>query len=85
MGRALWFAAGTAAGLYASVKARRAAYRLSTPGVVDQVAALGVGLRAFNSDLRTGMQAREAQLVQRLDGELAAVLPHPALERDSSG
>lgn len=85
MSRALWFAAGTAAGLYASVKARRAAYRLSVPGVVDQAAALGVGLRAFNADLRSGMQAREDQLVRRLDRDLATVVPLPALERVPPG
>lgn len=80
MGRVLWFAAGTAAGVYASVKARRAAYRLSVPGLVDQAAALGVGLRALNADLQTGMQQREAQIADRLDRHLTAV-PAP-LELD---
>ena len=53
--------AGSAAGLYASVKARRAAYRLSTPGLVDQAAALGLGWRAFRSELRDGMETRRAR------------------------
>lgn len=79
MGRVFWFAAGTAAGVYAGIKARRAAYRLSVPGLVDQAAALGVGIRAFNADLQTGMQQREAQIVDRLDRHLTAV---PALELD---
>ena len=59
IGRAVWFAAGAAAGVYGTVKARRAAYRLSGPGMIDQAAALGV--------LRAGMRDREDAVVQRLD------------------
>lgn len=66
-GRALWFAAGAAAGVYGSLKARRAAYRLSGPGIIDQAAALGVGWRAFSADLRHGMQERQDAVVRRLD------------------
>lgn len=62
----MWFVAGSAAGLYASAKARRAAYRLSTPGLVDQAAALGVGWRAFSSELQDGMATRERDVAQRL-------------------
>jgi hypothetical protein len=66
--RVVWFVAGSAAGLYASVKARRAAYRLSTPGLVDQAAALGLGWRAFSSELRDGMEAREGDIARELSG-----------------
>lgn len=87
MSRVAWFAAGAAAGLYASVKARRAAYRLSVPGIVDQAAALGVGLRALNADLRTGMQQREAHLARRLDPPAGMLAPasRRVLERDATG
>lgn len=67
MGRAIWFAAGAAAGVYGTVKARRAAYRLSGPGIIDQAAALGVGWRAFSADLHEGMQERQDAVVHRLD------------------
>jgi len=67
IGRVVWFAAGAAAGAYGTVKARRAAYRLSGPGIIDQAAALGVGWRAFSADLRDGMREREDAVVQRLD------------------
>lgn len=67
IGRATWFALGAAAGVYGSVKARRAAYRLSSPGIIDQAAALGVGWRAFSADLRDGMREREDHVVRRLD------------------
>ena len=65
--RALWFVAGSAAGVYASAKARRAAHRLSVPGLVDQAAALGTGWRAFSAEVRDGMSAKERELERRLD------------------
>ena len=83
IGRAFWFAAGAAAGVYGAAKARRAAYRLSGPGIIDQAAALGVGWRAFSADLRDGMQERQDDVVLRLDETAARQLP-PYLE-DQSG
>lgn len=65
-GRTIWFVAGSAAGVYASTKARRAAYRLSMPGLVDQAAALGVGWRAFSTELRDGIELQEHQVAERL-------------------
>jgi hypothetical protein len=83
IGRAFWFAAGAAAGVYGAAKARRAAYRLSGPGIIDQAAALGVGWRAFSADLRHGMQERQDDVVLRLDEAAARQLP-PYLE-DQTG
>jgi hypothetical protein len=74
IGRAVWFAAGAAAGVYGTVKARRAAYRLSGPGVIDQAAALGVGWRAFSADLRDGMREREDAVLTTLDPAAATHL-----------
>lgn len=62
----MWFAAGSVAGLYASLKAKRAAYRISPSGLVDQASALGVGWRAFSSELQHGMTARERQIAYEL-------------------
>jgi hypothetical protein len=64
--RIVWFVAGSATGVYTAVKARRAAYRLSTPGIVDQAGALGLGWRTFTSELRDGMQSREHEIARRL-------------------
>jgi hypothetical protein len=80
MKRTTWFVAGAAAGLYASVKARRAAYRVSMPGLVDQAAALGVGWRAFASELRSGIAQEEQQVAARLD-QLRTPTP---IERDTA-
>ena len=65
-GRTLWFVAGTAAGVYATAKARRAAYRLSMPGLIDQAAAAGLGWRAFADELRTGMTRYEREVTAQL-------------------
>lgn len=65
-GRVVWFVAGSVAGAVASVKARRAAYRLSMPGLIDQAAALGEGVRAFSEEVRVGMDDRTRQLQQGL-------------------
>lgn len=68
--RIVWFVAGSAAGVYSAAKARRAAYRLSAPGLVDQASALGLGWRAFSQELREGMQHREHDIVRQLSAEL---------------
>ena len=89
-GRALWFVAGSAAGVYASAKARRLAYRVSMPGLVDQAAALGTGWRAFSQEMRDGMDAAEHRLADSLGAaalepgaEPAAQLPGlPAAPHD---
>lgn len=65
-GRVVWFVAGSVAGVYASVKARRAAYRMSMPGLIDQAAALGEGVRAFSAEVRDGMQERTRELEHEL-------------------
>ncbi len=64
----IWFVAGSAAGVYAAAKARRAAYRLSMPGLVDQTAAAGLGWRAFRAELRDGMETREREVAHELSG-----------------
>lgn len=64
--RVMWFVAGTAAGVYASVKARRAAHRLSVPGIADQAAALGLGLRELADEVRDGMEAKQHEVARDL-------------------
>lgn len=79
--RIVWFVAGSAAGVYSTVKSRRAAYRLSTPGLVDQAAALGLGWRAFSAEMQDGMQTRERDIVRRLTDDpltsLSLEVAHP--------
>ena len=66
-GRTAWFVAGTAAGVYATAKARRLAYRMSMPGLIDQAAAAGLGWREFAGELRVGMSRYEREVAARLE------------------
>jgi hypothetical protein len=89
MRRGFWFVAGAGAGVYAMVKARRAAETFTPDGLRDRVAGLGVGAHLFADEVRTGMTERETQLRQQLglvlDGpkELTArAAPAPGTDPD---
>ena len=64
--RALWFAAGTAAGVYATAKARRAAEALTVDGIHDRLTGWFAGARVLRDELRSGAQDKETELRGRL-------------------
>jgi hypothetical protein len=64
--RALWFAAGTAAGVYATTKARRAAEALTVDGIHDRLTGWFAGARVLRDELRSGAQDKETELRGRL-------------------
>lgn len=66
MSRALWFAAGAGAGLYAAVRARRAAEVLTVDGLQDRVGAAVVGLRMFRDEVAQGKADAETDLRDRM-------------------
>ena len=66
MTRALWFAAGAGAGLYAAARARRAAEALSVEGLQDRVGAAVVGLRMFRDEVAQGKADAESGLRARM-------------------
>lgn len=66
MSRALWFAAGAGAGIYAMIRGRRAADALSPDGLRDRVQALGVGARMLREEVARGRVEKEAELRERL-------------------
>jgi hypothetical protein len=66
MSRALWFVAGAGAGVYAVVKARRAAEAVTPEGLRDRFSGAGLGARLFADEVRTGMHEKETELRQRL-------------------
>ena len=66
MSRGLWFVAGAGAGIYAVVKARRAAEAFTPEGMRDRIAGLGVGAHLFGEELRAGMTEKETELRERL-------------------
>lgn len=66
--RMAWFVAGTAAGVYGAIKARRAVYRLSMPGLIDQASALGSAWQYFRSEMEQGMTEKEQEFrIKALD------------------
>jgi hypothetical protein len=70
--RIVWFVAGAASAIYVTVKARKLAYRLSTPGLVDQAEAARAGLREFGAQVRDGMAAKNEKFAAEF---LAGVVP----------
>jgi hypothetical protein len=71
MNRMVWFAAGAGAGVYAMVRARRAAEVLTPEGLSDRLAGLSVGLRLLRDEVSTGMVEKENDLRERLGITLA--------------
>jgi hypothetical protein len=88
MSRTIWFLAGAGAGVYAVLRARRAAEALTPDGIRDRLAALEVGAHLFGEEVRAGMAEKETELRRRLvpalDGapQLAAPAQRPEPERD---
>ena len=83
MSRGLWFLAGSGAGVYAMVRARRAAEVLSAEGLRDRWNGLVVGARMFRDEVAQGRAEAEPDLRARLGlvphgtPELAAPTPGP--------
>ncbi len=65
--RGLWFAAGTAAGVYVATKTRRAAESLTVDGIHDRLTGWFAGARVIRDELRSGMLEKETELRTRLD------------------
>lgn len=81
MNRGFWFVAGAGAGVYAMLKARRAAEALTPDGIGDRLAGLSLGLHLLGEDVRRESAVKQTELRERLglDGsrELTAAASHP--------
>jgi hypothetical protein len=66
MNRSFWFLAGAGAGVYAVVKARRAAEVLTPEGLSDRLSGLRAGARLFTEEVRVGQLEKETELRDRL-------------------
>lgn len=75
MRRGLYFLAGTAAGVYATSKARRAAEALTVDGVHDRLTGWFAGARVLGAEARAGMAEKEAELTARLEAGTDRALP----------
>ncbi|HET7431126.1 MAG TPA: DUF6167 family protein [Nocardioides sp.] len=65
MSRAMWFVAGAGAGVYAVVRARRAAEALTVDGLRDRVNGLALGVRLVRDEVAQGQHEREIELRAR--------------------
>ena len=95
MSRGLWFVAGAGAGVYAAIRARRAAEVLTVDGLRDRVGAAVVGARMFRDEVAQGKAEAETDLRERMGlmphgtPELTASIPttdppHRDTEKDTS-
>ena len=64
--RAIWFVAGTAAGSYATAKARRTAESLTVDGIHDRLTGWFAGARVLGEEVRAGAVEKETELRARL-------------------
>jgi hypothetical protein len=78
MSRALWFAAGAGATLYASRKARRVKEAFTADGLRDRAGALALGARLARDEIAQGKVEKESELRERLG--LAPLQATPQLE-----
>ncbi|HET7388940.1 MAG TPA: DUF6167 family protein [Nocardioidaceae bacterium] len=67
MARAIWFVAGAGLGVYATVRARRAAEAFTPDGMRDRLAGLSLGAHLFGQEVRAGMAEKETDLRSRLE------------------
>ena len=82
MKRAVWFAAGAGAGVYAMTKARRAVETFTPDGLADRLAGVSVGLRLFGDEVRAGMAEKENDVRERLGVRLPGTPGRHAAELD---
>jgi hypothetical protein len=80
--RGFWFVAGAGAGVYAVIRARRAAEAFTPDGLRDRAVGISLGAHLFAEEVRAGMAERETELRERLGLALhgppeLALAPHP--------
>jgi len=61
------FAAGAAAGVYATVRVRRAMEAFTPDGIRDRISAVGVGARMMRAEFGHGAAEAEAHLREQYD------------------
>lgn len=66
MSRSLWFAAGAGTGVWAMVRARRAAEALTADGLRDRLHALDLGARLLREEVSAAAADKEDELRHRL-------------------
>ena len=77
MSRGIWFVAGAGAGVYAVVRARRAAEVFTADGLRDRWNGVALGARLLREEVAEGQAEKETELRERF-----GLVPHgrPELE-----
>lgn len=77
MSRPFWFVAGAGAGVYAVVRARRAAEAFTPDGLKDRWNGVALGARLLRDEVAQGQAEKETELRERF-----GLVPHgrPELE-----
>jgi len=65
MSRPLWFVAGAGAGVYAVVRARRAAEIFTVDGIRDRWNGITLGARMLRDEVAQGQSDKETELRER--------------------
>ena len=65
MRRPIWFVAGAGAGVWATVRGRRAAEALSVDGLRDRWSGLALGARMLRDEVAQGSAEKETELRER--------------------
>ena len=94
MSRGLWFVAGAGAGIYAMVRARRAAEVFTAEGLQDRLSGLAVGARMIRDEVAQGQAEKETELRERfglvphgrpeLEGGRHRAVPAPTTDQEGS-
>lgn len=67
IGKGVAFAAGAAAGVYATVRVRRAMEAFTPDGIRDRISAVGVGARMMRAEFLHGAAEAETHLREQYD------------------
>lgn len=67
IGKGAAFAAGAVAGVYATVKVRRAMEAFTPDGIRDRISAVGVGARMMRAEFAHGAAEAESHLREQYD------------------
>ncbi len=71
IGKGVWFAAGAAAGVYATVKVKRVAEAFTPDGIRDRVKAVGLGARMLSQEFAYGAAQTETELREKYEAATA--------------
>jgi hypothetical protein len=83
IGKGLWFAAGAAAGVYGTVKAKRVAEAFTVEGIKHRAKGAALGARMLREEVAQGKAEAEVELRERF--ELASAEKYHAIHAADAG